>query len=122
MLLSPLLYTQPPLLNWLPRATHALRWGGVFGGVQVNKNYASGLHVDKNNLGPSYIVGVGDYTDGSLFVQDLGMRKAFLPSCSEAHTIPYHTIPYRAALSAALSAHTAGSGHHSALCSLEPKP
>ena len=80
-------------------------WGGVFGGVQVNKNYASGLHVDKNNLGPSYIVGVGDYTDGSLFVQDLGMRKAFLPSCSEAHTIPYHTIPYHTAqLSAQLSA------------------
>jgi hypothetical protein len=29
--------------------------GFKFSSIQVNKNYLSGLHVDKNNLGPSYI-------------------------------------------------------------------
>ena len=35
-----------------------------FTSVQVNKNYASALHVDKNNCGPSLIVGLGDYSGG----------------------------------------------------------
>ena len=43
-----------------------------FTSIQVNKNYLSALHVDKNNLGPSYIVGVGDYEDGGLWVQTMG--------------------------------------------------
>ena len=30
------------------------------------------MHVDKNNLGPSYIVGVGDYTEGGLWYQPRG--------------------------------------------------
>ena len=29
--------------------------------IQINCNYEAALHVDKFNLGPSYIVGVGDY-------------------------------------------------------------
>ena len=33
--------------------------------IQFNKNYATKkMHVDGNNEGPSYIVGVGDYTGG----------------------------------------------------------
>ena len=33
--------------------------------IQLNKNYATKkMHVDGNNEGPSYIVGVGDYTGG----------------------------------------------------------
>ena len=39
---------------------------------QVNKNYLSAMHVDKNNFGPSYIVGVGDYTAGALWIQSEG--------------------------------------------------
>ena len=32
----------------------------------MNKDYLSALHVDKNNMGPSYIVGLGDYVGGTL--------------------------------------------------------
>ena len=38
--------------------------------IQINYGYASRPHVDTNNLGISYIVGVGDYTDGELWVGD----------------------------------------------------
>ena len=43
-----------------------------FSSIQLNKNYKSALHVDGYNLGPSLIVGVGDYEDGKLWVQDKG--------------------------------------------------
>ena len=29
--------------------------------IQINFNYEAAIHVDKFNLGPSYIVGLGDY-------------------------------------------------------------
>ena len=32
-----------------------------YSSIQVNKNVPCNLHVDKNNLGASYIIGVGDY-------------------------------------------------------------
>ena len=40
--------------------------------VQVNKNYASALHVDKNNRGPSLIVALGDFEGGELWTYDQG--------------------------------------------------
>lgn len=42
----------------------------IFTSIQVNKNYASRPHVDKNNLGKSLILGLGDYRDGQLWVHD----------------------------------------------------
>jgi hypothetical protein len=36
--------------------------------IQVNKNILSPPHVDKNNVGPSYIIGLGDYTGGELVI------------------------------------------------------
>jgi hypothetical protein len=39
-----------------------------FTSIQVNKNYMSAMHVDKGNVGPSYIVGVGDFDGGKLWV------------------------------------------------------
>jgi len=41
-----------------------------FTSVQLNYGYASRPHVDKNNLGTGYIIGLGDYTDGELWVHD----------------------------------------------------
>lgn len=41
-----------------------------FTSIQVNKNYASRAHVDKNNLGESLIIGLGDYTGGEVWVHD----------------------------------------------------
>eukprot|EP01050_Picozoa_sp_SAG11_P021379 SAG11_NODE_3795_length_2220_cov_237.444130_1_plen_495_part_10 len=37
------------------------RLGFKFTSIQVNKDVPCNLHVDRNNLGPSYIVGVGNY-------------------------------------------------------------
>jgi len=41
-----------------------------FTAIQLNKNYASRPHIDKHNLGCSYIVGLGDYEGGELWVHD----------------------------------------------------
>jgi hypothetical protein len=48
-----------------------------FTSIQVNKNYLSAMHVDKGNVGPSYIVGVGDFKGGKLWVhrQKYALRK-----------------------------------------------
>ncbi len=42
----------------------------VFTSIQVNINYATRPHVDRNNLGLSCIVGLGSYTGGGLWVAD----------------------------------------------------
>ena len=37
-----------------------------YGAVQVNYNYRARKHIDKNNLGPSYICSLGDHTGGKV--------------------------------------------------------
>ena len=37
--------------------------------IQINKNILSPPHVDKNNVGPSYIIGLGDYKGGELNIE-----------------------------------------------------
>lgn len=37
--------------------------------IQVNKNVLCPPHVDKNNVGPSYIIALGDYTGGDLVIK-----------------------------------------------------
>lgn len=32
--------------------------------IQINKNFSSTPHVDKNNVGPSYVIAMGNYTQG----------------------------------------------------------
>jgi hypothetical protein len=65
----------PLLSKWtknLPRFTKLLASFGRrntddsfnFTAIQVNKNNETALHVDCNNVGPSRIVGLGDYTRG----------------------------------------------------------
>lgn len=41
-----------------------------FTSIQVNKDYASRPHVDKNNVGSSLIIGFGEYEGGQTWVQD----------------------------------------------------
>eukprot|EP00928_Gymnodinium_smaydae_P086356 TRINITY_DN7040_c1_g1_i2.p1 TRINITY_DN7040_c1_g1~~TRINITY_DN7040_c1_g1_i2.p1 ORF type:complete len:282 (+),score=9.93 TRINITY_DN7040_c1_g1_i2:104-949(+) len=41
-----------------------------FTSVQLNYGYASKPHVDKNNLGTSFIIGLGEYSGGELWVHD----------------------------------------------------
>lgn len=55
------------LLAGLAQAEHP---GFPFTSIQVNKNYAARPHVDKNNLGVSLILGLGDYSEGQLWVHD----------------------------------------------------
>ena len=46
-----------------------LRDSGVkyrFESVTINKNHAAAKHVDQNNQGHSYIIGLGNYTGGEL--------------------------------------------------------
>ena len=43
---------------------------GTFTSICLNVNYAANLHVDKNNYDFSYIVGLGEYTGGQLFIAD----------------------------------------------------
>jgi len=38
--------------------------------LQLNRNYPAKLHVDRNNHGPSYIIGLGNYTGGELWIMD----------------------------------------------------
>lgn len=37
--------------------------------IQVNKNVLSPPHVDKNNVGPSYIIALGEYNGGKLVIE-----------------------------------------------------
>jgi hypothetical protein len=37
--------------------------------IQVNKNVFCKPHVDKNNVGPSYVIALGDFTGGELVVE-----------------------------------------------------
>lgn len=40
------------------------------GGDKANYNFSVRMHVDKNNHGPSYIIGLGDYAEGDLWIYD----------------------------------------------------
>ena len=37
--------------------------------IQVNKNVMCNPHVDKNNVGPSYVIAFGDFTGGDLVIE-----------------------------------------------------
>ena len=69
--------------------------------IQVNKNVPCNLHVDGNNLGASYIVGVGDYAPvfidgGSVWVQGRGALDCHNKWVEFDGNIPHATIwPYK---------------------------
>lgn len=44
--------------------------GFPFSSIQVNYNYASKKHTDGNNIGPSYIISLGDHEGGGLWTAD----------------------------------------------------
>ncbi len=41
-----------------------------FTSIQYNKNQRAAKHKDANNIGPSYIIGLGNYTGGEIIVYD----------------------------------------------------
>ncbi len=42
--------------------------------IQVNKNVECQPHVDKNNVGESYIIALGDYTGGELVIEGVAFN------------------------------------------------
>ena len=46
-----------------------------FTSIQVNKNNRTAKHVDANNVGVSYMLGLGDYTGGDLLIYDEDGKK-----------------------------------------------
>jgi hypothetical protein len=45
----------------------------TYSSLQINFNYAALRHKDGNNLGPSYIQGIGDHTGGGLWTEKQGI-------------------------------------------------
>ncbi|CAK0814276.1 unnamed protein product, partial [Prorocentrum cordatum] len=56
--------------KFLRRQPDADRGGFMYTSIQLNYNYNAKMHVDKNNHGPSYIIGLGSYTKGGLWIYD----------------------------------------------------
>eukprot|EP00928_Gymnodinium_smaydae_P032188 TRINITY_DN23378_c0_g1_i1.p1 TRINITY_DN23378_c0_g1~~TRINITY_DN23378_c0_g1_i1.p1 ORF type:complete len:585 (+),score=156.06 TRINITY_DN23378_c0_g1_i1:71-1825(+) len=61
---------RPWLTKLLAAFARAARPDFPFTAIQVNVNYAARPHVDRNNLGRSLIIGLGDYEGGRLWVED----------------------------------------------------
>ena len=56
--------SRPNITDLLVRYMKQAKPEFKFTSIQVNKNYLSALHVDSNNMGPSFIVGFGNYIGG----------------------------------------------------------
>ena len=65
-----------------------------FTSIQVNKNYLSALHVDSNNMGPSFIVGFGNYVGGAVWQQDSGACDVKSSFVNMDGNIPHATLPF----------------------------
>jgi len=57
-----------------------LRLAHQLGGSPVS-TYTAALHTDNNNLGESYILGLGEYTGGELYVRTLAPSLSASCSC-----------------------------------------
>lgn len=79
---------------WLTRlligAIRAVSADFPFTSIQLNYNYASRPHIDKNNLGTSFIVGLGDYRGGELWVHDENGENKWTIQGEEDVTAFYH--------------------------------
>ena len=65
-----------------------------FTSIQVNRDLESALHVDANNMGPSYIVGLGNYKGGDLWVHREGKIDLRGQWVSIDGNIPHGTMPF----------------------------
>ena len=65
-----------------------------FTSIQVNKNNQTPLHVDRNNLGESAIVGLGDYRGGEVWVAGDGLHDCRNRFCFFDGNEPHGTMPF----------------------------
>jgi hypothetical protein len=63
--------------------------------IQVNDNYKSCLHIDGNNVGPSLIVGVGDYSGGGLWTLEHGELPVNHRWQEFDGNLPHCTLPFK---------------------------
>jgi hypothetical protein len=73
--------------------------GFDFTSITLNRNYEAALHVDKNNVGPSSIVGLGNYSGGELWVNgsgalDVKRKWRTFDGCSFHATLPFTGTRY----------------------------
>lgn len=72
-----------------------------FTSIQFNKNHRTAKHKDANNVGSSYIVGLGDYSGGDLVVYDekggnpksLNIKNRFYKF--NGSILPHETAPFK---------------------------
>jgi hypothetical protein len=62
--------------------------------VQVNYNYKTKTHIDKNNVGDSVIVGLGDYKGGDLLVEGKAYNIKYHPLQFNGAELEHGTAPY----------------------------
>lgn len=69
--------------------------GFPFASIQLNFAYASAMHCDRSNDGPSAIIAIGDFTGGELWTADRGV----LPCRNECRLFngnqPHCTLPFK---------------------------
>lgn len=63
------------LTKWCSKTLPRTKAGRVFpySSLQINYNYRAIKHVDANNIGPSYIMSLGDHEGGELWTSDRGV-------------------------------------------------
>lgn len=59
----------PELLETLHNFISSYKPNFEYTTIQLNKNVKSLPHIDKNNIGPSYIIALGDYSGGELVIE-----------------------------------------------------
>jgi hypothetical protein len=88
---------RPNFTRLLARFARREHPGFTFTSIQVNKNYESGMHCDKNNLGPSAIIGLGGYTAGKLWGLELGAVDIKRRWVEFDGNLPHCTLPFTGA-------------------------
>ena len=81
---------------------HFLPSSFKFTSIQLNHNFASALHVDDYNSGPSYIVGLGTYEGGELWTLEHGPLDCHHRFCHYDGTEPHATLPFTGEIHASL--------------------
>jgi hypothetical protein len=66
-----------------------------FTSVQVNDNYLCAKHMDKHNVGESYIVGFGDYTGGELVLEGKELNIRHRPILFDGSKIEHSTKEFK---------------------------
>ena len=86
--------SRPNFTNLLVRYMKQAKPDFKFTSIQVNKNYLSALHVDSNNMGPSFIVGFGNYVGGAVWQQGSGACDVKNSFVDMDGNIPHATLPF----------------------------